>query len=182
SETMPRTGGGKSMVGRWPVRILVPALMIAAVLRAFEPGASAQSDRVVDESFFVEKVYPALHAIQCERCHNDNGVASETRLEFPEPDAGRDRIAAFGLSLMDLVDRRSPEQSLLLRKPTRRVKHSGGQRIRPGSADEAVLLSWINYLAGRSDEQVRRSRERIARSHPHGPEALALRRLTPTPY
>ena len=123
-----------------------------------------------------------LHAVQCERCHSDNGVASETRLEFPEPDAGHDQITAFGLSLMDLVDRRNPEQSLLLRKPTKRIKHTGGQRIKPGSDEEAVLLSWINYLAGLSDEQVRQARERIARADRRGLEALTVRRLTHSQY
>ena len=141
-----------------------------------------QSPRAVDESFFVERVFPALHAVQCERCHSDNGVASETRLEFPESDAGRDQITAFGLSLMDLVDRRNPEQSLLLRKPTKRAKHTGGQRIKPGSDEENVLLSWINYLAGLSDEQVRQARERIARSDQRGLEALTVRRLTHSQY
>ena len=170
------------MVRRWPARVLVPAFILAAVLAASGPGVSAQAARAVDESFFAEKVYPVLHAAQCERCHSDNGVASETRLEFPEPDAGRDRITAFGLSLMDLVDRRDPERSLLLRKPTKRIKHSGGQRIKPGSGDEAVLLGWINYLAGLSDEQVRRARERIARSDRRGLEALAVRRLTHSQY
>jgi hypothetical protein len=136
----------------------------------------------VDETFFVEKVYPVLHAAQCERCHSDNGVASESRLEFPEPEATRDGIAAFGLSLVELVDRRNPDQSLLLRKPTRRVKHSGGQRIKPDSVEEAVLLGWINRLAGLSDEQVRRARERIARSERGGPEAVAVRRLTHSQY
>ena len=125
---------------------------------------------------------PVLHAVQCERCHSDNGVASETRLEFPESDAGRDQITAFGLSLMDLVDRRNPEQSLLLRKPTKRAKHTGGQRIKPGSDEEAVLLSWINYLAGLSDEQVRQAREQIARADQHGLEALTVRRLTHSQY
>ena len=170
------------MVKRRPDPALVPAFMIAAVLIAFGPGVTAQAARAVDETFFAEKVYPVLHAVQCERCHSDNGVASETRLEFPEPDAGHDRITAFGLSLMDLVDRGNPEQSLLLRKPTRRMKHSGGQRIKPGSGDEAVLLRWINYLAGLSDEQVRRARERIARSDRRGLEALAVRRLTHSQY
>ena len=170
------------MVRRWPAPVLFSAFMIAAVLTAFKPGASAQATRAVDESFFVERVYPVLHAVQCERCHSDNGVASETRLAFPESDAGRDQITAFGLSLMDLVDRQNPEQSLLLRKPTKRVKHTGGQRIKPGSDEEAVLLSWINYLAGLSDEQVRQARERIARSDRRGLEALAVRRLTHSQY
>ena len=123
-----------------------------------------------------------LHAVQCERCHSDNGVASETRLAFPEADAGRDQITAFGLSLMDLVDRQNPEQSLLLRKPTKRVKHTGGQRIKPDSDEEAVLLSWINYLAGLSDEQVRQAREKIARAEQRGLEALTVRRLTHSQY
>ncbi len=121
-------------------------------------------------------------SLQCERCHSDNGVASETRLEFPESDAGRDQITAFGLSLLDLVDRRDPEQSLLLRKPTKRAKHTGGQRIKPGSDEEIVLRCWINYLAGLSDEQVRQARERIARSDRGGLEALTVRRLTHSQY
>jgi hypothetical protein len=170
------------MVRRWPVRVLFSAFMIAVVSTAFTLGASARATRAVDESFFIERVYPVLHAVQCERCHSDNGVASETRLEFPESDAGRDQITAFGLSLMGLVDRRNPEQSLLLGKPTKRVKHTGGQRIKPGSDEEAVLLSWINYLAGLSDEQVRQARVRIARSDQRGLEALAVRRLSHSEY
>jgi hypothetical protein len=162
--------------------VLFSALMLAAVSTVFQPGASAQAPRAVEESFFIEKVYPTLHAVQCERCHSDNGVASETRLEFPEFDADRGEITAFGLSLMDLVDRRNPEQSLLLRKPTKQIKHTGGQRIKPGSDEEAVLLTWINYLAGLSDEQMRRARERIARSDQRGLEALAVRRLTHSEY
>ena len=77
------------MVRRWPAPVLFSAFMIAAVPAAFQPGASAQATREVDESFFAEKLYPVLHAVQCERCHSDNGVASETRLAFPEPDAGQ---------------------------------------------------------------------------------------------
>ena len=90
-----------------------------------------------------------LHAVQCERCHSDNGVASETRLAFPESDAGREQITAFGLSLMDLVDRQNPEQSLLLQKPTKRVKHTGGQRIKPGSDEEASAAE-LGQLPGRA--------------------------------
>jgi hypothetical protein len=170
------------MVRRWSASVLVPALVCAAVLITIGPTASPQVARGVVESFFAEKVYPVLHAVQCERCHNDNGVASESRLEFPEPDAGRDRITAFGLSLRDLVDRRDPEQSLLLRKPTRRVKHSGGQRIKPDSVEEAMLRSWISYLANLSDDEVRSARERVARPDRRGPESLAVRRLTHSQY
>ena len=170
------------MVRRWRGLVLFGAFMIAAVLTPFRREASAQATSAMDESFFVERVYPVLHVVQCERCHSDNGVASETRLEFPEPDAGRDQITLFGFSLLDLVDRRNPEQSLLLRKPTKRAKHTGGQRIKPGSDEEAVLLRWINYLAGLSDEQARQARERITRSDRHGLERLVVRRLTHSEY
>ena len=64
------------MVRRWPTPVLFSALMLAAVSTVFQPGASAQAPRAVEESFFIEKVYPTLHAVQCERCHSDNGVAS----------------------------------------------------------------------------------------------------------
>src|SRR5258708_32627345 len=99
---------------RRPVRVLLAAFMVVAVLTHVAPCARAQTTPTVDQSYFVETVYPVLHAAQCERCHSDNGVASETRLEFPEPGAGSAQIKAFGLSLIDLVDRRNPEQSLLL--------------------------------------------------------------------
>ena len=45
-----------------------------------------------------------------------------------------------------------------------------------------MLLGWINYLAGLSDEQVRQARERIARAERRGLEALTMRRLTHSQY
>ena len=56
------------------------------------------------------------------------------------------RIDAFGKSLVELVDRQHPEQSLLFNKPTIRIKHTGGERVKKGSPEEA-LLTWITYLA-----------------------------------
>src|SRR4051812_9572945 len=143
---------------RWPAGLLFLAFLAAAVPFVSTADNPPRTARTADESFFVDRVYPALFAAQCERCHSDNGVASETRLEFPEPGAGRDRIATFGLSLIDLVDRRDPERSLLLRKPTKRARHAGGQRIKPGSDEEKTLRGWIDYLAGLSDDQVRLAR------------------------
>jgi hypothetical protein len=39
-------------------------------------------------------------------------------------------VAALGNSLVELVDRRNPGNSILLQKGTNRIKHSGGERIR----------------------------------------------------
>ncbi|MFO0890321.1 MAG: hypothetical protein U0790_14410 [Isosphaeraceae bacterium] len=77
-----------------------PAILLLLTLApaATAPRAFAQATRTVDESYFVRTVYPTLHASQCVRCHSENGVASEARLEFPEDDADPDRVADFGLS------------------------------------------------------------------------------------
>src|SRR5262249_28593055 len=104
------------------------------------------------------------------------------RVQFPEAGAGRERIATFGLSLIDVVDRRDPRCSLLLQKPTRRVRHAGGQRIKPGTDEEEALGDWVDYLAGFSDEQVQLARERIARSDGRSLEPLTMRRLTHSQY
>lgn len=166
----------------WLGLVIVPAVSIAAARHGFAQVDSAQEAPVVDESHFVERVYPFLFAAQCERCHTDNGVASETRLAFPGEDADSAEVGAFGLSLIDLVDREAPEQSLLLKKPTKRVKHTGGERIKPDSDEEKALLSWIKYLAGLSDDQVSLARERIAQAEQRGLEELTVRRLTHSQY
>jgi hypothetical protein len=132
----------------------------------------------VDEAFFAAQLYPALHAAQCVRCHSDNGVASETALEFPRDGASPAQITAFGLSLLDYIDTKQPDQSLLLLKPTRRVKHTGGQRIKPDSDEERLLVAWINYLAGLNDSQVRQAREKIAAAAARRTTTPTVRRLT----
>src|SRR5437879_6067605 len=119
-------------------RFLMPRMRMPTCLAIVVASALMSSARAADESFFGEKTYPVLHAAQCVRCHSDNGVASETQLEFPRPDASQEQITAFGLALIDLIDRKNPEQSLLLMKPTKRVKHTGGQRIKPGSEEEKI--------------------------------------------
>lgn len=97
---------------------------------------------------FNKKLYPVLEKVQCPMCHNDNGVASRTRLQFPPDTATPAEITAFGLRLAALVDRNDPDKSLLVRKPTNRTPHTGGERIHPGSEEEKILRGWVAYLAG----------------------------------
>src|SRR5687767_14664006 len=82
----------------------------------------------------------------CRACHTADGVASPTRLHLPEADAAPGKIEAFGRSLVNLVDRDQPDRSLLLNKPTNRIPHAGGEKIKPGSQDEAVLKAWVQGL------------------------------------
>jgi hypothetical protein len=95
---------------------------------------------------FATGLYPVLEKAACRNCHNRDGVASATRLHFPEADAPASKIEAFGKSLVALIDREHPGQSLLFRKPTNRVPHAGGERIKPGSPEEARLTEWIATL------------------------------------
>src|SRR2546423_6517336 len=91
-----------------------------AAFLLFAPALMAQ-----DASDFAAKVYPVLEAAGCRGCHVEDGVASGTRLHFPEPGASTDRVQAFGLTLAALVDSADPSKSLLLNKPTNRVAHTG---------------------------------------------------------
>src|SRR5689334_10657214 len=133
---------------------------------------------------FADKLYPVLQKAGCRMCHNPEGVASPTRLRFPEEGAPADRVEAFGKSLVELVDRRNPGNSILLQKPTNRIKHSGGERIRKGSAEEATLRAWIDYLAalsGRELEQALEYKAREAAGAGNAPQVV-LRRLTNQQY
>src|SRR6185436_463729 len=78
---------------------------------------------------FADQLYPVLEKAGCRACHNPEGVASPTRLHFPEKNVPPARIDAFGNSLVELVNRENPEKSVLLLKPTARVSHAGGERI-----------------------------------------------------
>lgn len=134
---------------------------------------------------FEKDLYPVLEKAGCRNCHNVDGVASATRLHFPEQGSSPEKIEAFGRSLVILVDRTNPDQSLLLRKPTLRIPHSGGQRIKPGTPEEAALKSWIARLTQLSGEELStalqyREREESGVGAPSAdPE---LRRLTHSQY
>src|SRR2546427_1248606 len=131
---------------------------------------------------FSRTVYPIFEAAQCRGCHTDDGVASATRLHFPEPNASPDEIEAFGITLAALVDRTDPARSLLINKPTNRERHTGGVRIQPGSFDEDALTEWVRYLAGLPEAAVAAARERLAAgAHPSAPHQLPPR-LSPSQY
>ncbi len=103
---------------------------------------------------FRTDVWPALERANCVGCHNDNGVASPTRLRFPEGTPSPAVIEAFGKSMHVLVNRAEPGKSLLLAKPTNAVKHAGGARLVPGSNEAKRLRAWVDYLAATPVEQL----------------------------
>ena len=135
------------------------------------------------EAPFPESLYPVLKQAACQSCHNSSGVASATRLQFPDHSASAEQITAFGQSLAAFVNRDQPAKSALLNKPTNRVAHAGGERIKPGSAEEAVLKRWIDRLAKLTGEDLlsalRYKEDLHAASKPAPP---VLRRLTHSQY
>src|SRR3989442_10920189 len=149
---------------------LVAVAVVAPVLAAQTPIS------------FTRTVYPIFESAQCRGCHSDDGVASATRLHFPEPNASPDEIEAFGLTLAALVDRTDPAQSLLINKPTNRVRHTGGVRIQPGSFEDQALQEWVRHLASLSDETVAAARERMAAGTAASTPTQLLRRLTHSQY
>ena len=160
---------------------LLGALLLVVALATAQTAQRANSATASDDRFFVDKLYPVLEAAECRMCHNDNGVASATRVHFPLPDAKPDAIRAFGLGLSAVVDRNNPDASLLLRKPTARVAHGGGERIKKGTPEEAALQSWIAYLAKLTPADLNTALSRLKSDR--GPAATtAVRRLTHSQY
>ena len=146
--------------------------------------ACLASASFAQKASFTDRVYPVFINAGCPACHNSNGVASATRLQFPEPEASPDRIEAFGKSLVRLVNRDHPEESLLLKKPTMRIPHTGGERIKPASPEEEVLKAWIQTLASLSGDELAKALKYGGSDLTPGAEAPAavLRRLTHSQY
>ena len=133
---------------------------------------------------FREQLYPVLEKAGCRACHNPTGVASPTRLHFPEKNVPAAKIDAFGDSLVELIDRNDPEKSLLFVKPTARVTHAGGERITKSSSEEATLRAWIDHLAKLSGKELAAAlqyKQRDAMGYGQTP-TVALRRLTHSQY
>lgn len=134
---------------------------------------------------FATGLYPVLEQAKCRICHTSEGVASATRLQFPEADANAAKLASFGNSLVNLVDREHPEASLLLRKPTGAAPHAGGERIKRGSPEEATLKGWVTQLSKLSGTDLAnalRYREFENRGLGAKSQDAELRRLTHSQY
>jgi len=131
---------------------------------------------------FTRTVYPIFEAAQCRGCHADDGVASGTRLHFPDANASPDEIDAFGITLAALVNRTDPSRSPLILKPTNRERHTGGVRIQPGSYEEEALTNWVQYLAALPESAVAAARDRLASAATAASSTQLLRRLTHSQY
>src|SRR5882724_5333982 len=145
------------------------------------PTAPAQHG-AANPAFFAVKVYPILESAQCRGCHSTDGVASGTRLHFPEKDATQSQIQLFGLSLSPLIDRSNSSNSLLLIKPTNRLRHTGGERVHPGSEEEKLLIQWVEYLASTPEDALTSARSHLGAPADGSKPNQLVRRLTHSQY
>ncbi len=136
----------------------------AAVIRASWSGLEASTTALVQRAgaplapSFNADVMPVLTKIGCNggSCHGAlNGQAGfKLSLFGYEPDADYEMIVrkhdGRRLNLSD------PENSLLLQKPSFRVKHGGGKLLREGSPEYNALLEWIRGGARLIPENERR--------------------------
>lgn len=155
------------------IRYTIAALVVSSMW-AQEPDPS-----------FSKGAYAVLEGAGCRACHNRDGVAAGTRLLFPETDTAPARVEAFGRSLVTLVDRLNPAKSPLLEKPTNRVAHAGGERIKPGSPEETALRAWIQQLTKLSGDELAKAlqyREEEEAGGGHAAPRVELRRLTHSQY
>src|SRR4051794_7570162 len=93
-------GGWSSMRERRLGRVSWLVVTVAAIAPAARGAVPAPGP--VDESYFARTLPPTPPALQCGRCHGDNGVAPEPRVAFPPIGAPEADVTAFGLKLMDL--------------------------------------------------------------------------------
>lgn len=174
---------GKTTSGQDRLKIsLIIALLIwvMVVLSPKQQGFSSSQ-----EASFAQTLYPVLEQAACRSCHNADGVASVTRLQFPPAEASPAQIEAFGRALVELIDRDKPEASLLFTKPTNRTAHAGGARIKRDSHEEKVLWEWVQRLTKLSADEVSRALKARAADVDgagHTRPQVALRRLTHSQY
>jgi hypothetical protein len=160
---------------------LLGALLSVVVMAGAQIAQQAAGVTASEDRFFADKIYPVLEGAECRMCHSDKGVASATRVHFPPPEATPDAIRAFGLGLAAVVDRNNPDTSLLLRKPTQRVAHGGGERIKKGTPEEAALQSWVAYLARLTPADLNTALSRLKPDR-RPAAATVVRRLTHSQY
>ena len=117
-----------------------PRLSIAVMVACL---CSSNSIRA-DDPLFGREVVPILYKLGCSSgsCHGSFAGKGGFRLSLFASDPDADYREIRGM-LGRRINRQSPEESLLLLKPTGQVSHGGGLRLRPGSEEYQLLKRWL---------------------------------------
>lgn len=101
---------------------------------------------------FDTEVLPVLTRAGCNSgaCHGSAAGRGGFKLSLWGSDAAADHDALVRDGEGRRVNLARPERSLVLLKPTGKLKHGGGRKLNPAGAGAAVLLSWLRAGATRS--------------------------------
>src|SRR5436189_1044091 len=130
------------------------ALLLLVLLGAAPEAPRADID-------FPNDVLPRLTRLGCNAgaCHGSATGQKGFRLSLLGHDPARDYDAIVRELRGRRVDLAEPERSLLLRKPTRDLKHGGGKVLEVDSETHRVIVRWLAsgapYRAANSVELVR---------------------------
>ena len=130
------------------------ALLLVVLLGAAPEGRRADLD-------FPNDVLPRLTKAGCNTgsCHGSATGQKGFRLSLLGYDPARDYDAIVRELRGRRVDLAEPEKSLLIRKPTRQLKHGGGKLLELDSETTAVLIDWLRggapYRSSRPVDLVR---------------------------
>ena len=110
---------------------------------AHAAGSAAPRDSKRVPSF-AHEIVPTFYKLGCNagECHGSFSGKGNFRLSLFAADAAADHYSIHD-AFDRRIDRHAPADSLLLKKPTMRMPHGGGLKLRPESAEYALLLSWI---------------------------------------
>ncbi|MCE9607309.1 MAG: DUF1549 and DUF1553 domain-containing protein [Planctomycetia bacterium] len=93
---------------------------------------------------FAQEIVPTFYKLGCNagECHGSFSGKGNFRLSLFAADAEADHLSIHD-AFDRRIDRQSPADSLLLKKPTMGMPHGGGLRLRKDSPEYALLLKWI---------------------------------------
>jgi hypothetical protein len=97
-----------------------------------------------DEPLFGREIAPIFYKLGCSSgtCHGSFSGKGGFRLSLfaSDPEADYQEVRGFSGRR---VNPQSSQESLLLQKPTGRLPHGGGLRLRPGSDEYRLIKKWI---------------------------------------
>ena len=108
----------------------------------------------------------------CAACHGPVGTAAATRLVLSSD------VAADYAKVRPLVDPATPAASLLLTKGAGEM-HAGGAVLKPGSAEQALLLDWV--AAGALERPAARAPAAAAHAIAGGNAPVVVAPIAPGP-
>ncbi len=123
-----------------------PTAFVALLLAWFGVGATAAP---AAGPSFRNDVMPVLSKAGCNMgvCHGNKNGKGGFKLSLRGQDPGFDHQSLTREQFGRRIDRQSPEESLLLKKPTMGLAHEGGRRFSSDSFEYETLLNWISLGA-----------------------------------